>query len=126
MKNKLLTVLPVLTVLFAGLTLGVFIGRNSPKGSVSVTVMASPQHSTVISADMKPETIGPVAFPIDINSADTDELAALPGIGEVLAQRVVDYRRIHGNFSTVEQLTYVEGIGEGKMEAILDLITIGG
>lgn len=126
MKNKLLTILPVLTVLFAGLTLGVFIGRNSPKGSVSVTAMTSPQRNTIFSADMDPETTESADFPIDINSADKDTLASLPGIGEVLAQRVVDYRRIHGDFSTVEQLTYVEGIGEGKMEAILDLITIGG
>lgn len=126
MKNKLLTILPVLTVLFAGLTLGVFIGRNSPKGSVSVTAMTSPQRNTIFSADMDPETTESADFPIDINSADKDTLASLPGIGEVLAQRVVDYRRIHGDFSSVEQLTYVEGIGEGKMEAILDLITIGG
>ena len=63
---------------------------------------------------------------MDINTADMQTLSTLPGIGEVLAQRIVDYRQTHGRFTAVEQLTNVEGIGEGKMEAILELITIGG
>ena len=68
----------------------------------------------------------PLTGPVNINTADAAELAALPGIGDVLAQRILDYRRVHGSFSAVEQLTNVEGIGEGKLEAILELITIGG
>ena len=63
---------------------------------------------------------------MNINTADADELAQLPGIGEVLAQRIVDYRGTHGNFTAVEQLTNVEGIGQGKLEDILEWITIGG
>lgn len=126
MKNKLLMVFPVLTALFAGLTLGIFLGRNPAAGSVSVSVMEKPQHLAAVPADTLPESTGLVHFPININTAGTEELAALPGIGDVLAQRVVDYRRLHGNFTAVEQLTAVEGIGEGKMEAILDLITTGG
>ena len=66
------------------------------------------------------------SLPVNINTADAAELAALPGIGKVLAQRILDYRRVHGDFSAVEQLTNVEGIGEGKLESILELITIGG
>lgn len=50
----------------------------------------------------------------------------LPGIGEVLAERILLYRTEHGPFTYVEQLLYVEGIGEKKLEELLDLITIGG
>lgn len=126
MKNKLLTVLPVLTALFAGLTLGLFLSRNPAGGSVKVSVPAQAQ-SAAAAADTQPEPSAQEdALPVDINSANVTELAQLPGIGEVLARRIVDYRTIHGRFTAVEQLTNVEGIGEGKLEAILEQITIGG
>ena len=51
---------------------------------------------------------------------------ALPGIGQVLAQRIISYREEYGSFQTVEDLMNVEGIGEKRMEDILDLITTGG
>ena len=46
---------------------------------------------------------------------------ALPGIGEVLAERILSYRTEYGNFATVEGLLNVEGIGEKRIEEILDL-----
>lgn len=125
MKNKLLTILPVLTALFAGLTLGLYLGRNPAGGSVSVSVAAVPQN-TAVPAQTQPEEDGQMIFPVNINTADIQQLAALPGIGAVLAQRIVDYRQANGSFTAVEQLIHVEGIGEGKMEAIAELITIGG
>ena len=126
MKNKLLTVLLILTALFAGLTLGLCLGRNPAGGSVTVSVPAQAQ-SAAAAADTQPEPSAQEdALPVDINSANVTDLAQLPGIGEVLARRIVDYRTIHGRFTAVEQLTNVEGIGEGKLEAILEQITIGG
>lgn len=126
MKNKLLTVLLILTALFAGLTLGLYLGRNPAGGSVTVSVPAQAQ-SAAAAADTQPEPSAQEdALPVDINSANVTDLAQLPGIGEVLARRIVDYRTIHGRFTAVEQLTNVEGIGEGKLEAILEQITIGG
>ena len=63
---------------------------------------------------------------VNINTADAETLTALPGIGEVLAERIVAYRREYGPFPTVYGLMNVKGIGEKRMEAILDLITVGG
>ena len=124
MKNKLLAVLPVLTALFVGLTLGLYLGRN-PAGS-SVTVSIAEQQTATISYADSQSSEQHDTLSVNINTADAGSLAQLPGIGEVLAQRIIDYRRIHGDFTALEQLTNVEGIGEGKLEAILEQITIGG
>ena len=51
-------------------------------------------------------------------------LKTLPGIGEVLAQRIVDYREAHGPFRSVDELIAVEGIGEGKLEKLRELVTV--
>ena len=126
MKNKLLAVLPILTALFVGLTLGMYLGRNPTGGSVTVSIPQR-QAAVVSPTDTRQETDPPdAALPVNINTADASELVQLPGIGEVLARRIIDYRRIHGAFTAPEQLTNVEGIGQGKLEAILEQITIGG
>jgi len=61
---------------------------------------------------------------ININTATADQLDVLPGVGEVLAQRIIDYRKSKGNFSSVEQLRNVEGIGPKKFEQIKDKVTV--
>ncbi len=62
---------------------------------------------------------------ININTASREELETLPGIGEVLSQRIIDYRRTNGYFKSIEEIKEVSGIGEKKFEAIKDLITVG-
>ncbi|MEM9411135.1 MAG: helix-hairpin-helix domain-containing protein [Planctomycetota bacterium] len=59
---------------------------------------------------------------VDINSAHWPELAILPGIGEKLAQSIVDHRSLNGSFTSPEQLIEVDGIGPKKMEAIQPFI----
>jgi competence protein ComEA len=61
---------------------------------------------------------------IDINRAELWLLEALPGIGEVTAKAIVDYRSENGPFKRIEELLQVEGIGEGTFEKIKDYITV--
>jgi len=61
---------------------------------------------------------------IDINRAEPWLLEALPGIGEVLAQRIVDYRSENGPFKRIEDLLKVSGIGPATFEKIKDYITV--
>ena len=63
--------------------------------------------------------------PLDLNTAAAEELAQLPGIGEVLAERIVTYREEHGPFTSAEELLNVSGIGEKKLEALLPEVTVG-
>jgi competence protein ComEA len=62
---------------------------------------------------------------VNINTADTWLLAALPGIGDVRAQAIVAYRRENGPFRDVNELFNVEGFGAVTLENIRDLITVG-
>jgi competence protein ComEA len=61
---------------------------------------------------------------ININLATAEELESLPGIGEVLAQRIIDYREEHGPFASVDDLVDVSGIGEATLEELRDLVTV--
>jgi competence protein ComEA len=62
---------------------------------------------------------------IDINTATAEELDTLPGVGEVTAAKIIEYRQQHGPFQTVEAIMDVPGIGEAKFDAMRELITVG-
>ena len=61
---------------------------------------------------------------ININCDSMQRLTELSGIGNVLAKRIVEYRQNHGNFSCIEEIKAVSGIGEKKYENIKELITV--
>ena len=61
---------------------------------------------------------------VNINTASQSELDGLPGIGDSIAQRIIDYREQNGNFKSIEELKEVKGIGEAKFEEIKDRVTI--
>ncbi len=62
---------------------------------------------------------------ININIANANTLEELPGIGEVKANAIINYRKSHGQFTTTHDITRVSGIGDKTFEKIKSLITIG-
>ena len=60
--------------------------------------------------------VSPDSSPLDLNTATLDQLQNLPGVGPVLAQRILDWRTANGRFSSVEELQEVSGIGQQRLE----------
>jgi competence protein ComEA len=60
--------------------------------------------------------------PLDLNTATAEELDALPGIGPVTAQKILDYRQAHGPFHAVAELEGVPGIGPGRLAQLKGLV----
>jgi competence protein ComEA len=56
--------------------------------------------------------------PVDINKANAEQLATVPGIGKVTAEKIIEWRDEHGPFQKVEDLMKVKGIGEKSFEKI--------
>ncbi len=71
-----------------------------------------------------PGATGSTGALVNINTADATALEALPGIGEVLSQAIVDYRTQNGPFATVDDLESVSGIGPSIMEDVRDMVTV--
>jgi competence protein ComEA len=68
-------------------------------------------------------TGGPGAgTPVNLNTATVEQLDALPGVGPVLAQRIVEWREAHGAFTSPDQLGEVSGVGDGKLADLLPLV----
>ena len=111
------TLLLELTALFLCLLLGLYIRDR-----------AALRRPFAVEAEilLPQEEILPDLTPLDLNTATAEELTALPGIGEALAQRIVDYREAHGPFEAVEDIMNVSGIGEGKLAGMEGLIAVDG
>lgn len=61
---------------------------------------------------------------VNLNTAAVAQLDALPGVGPVTAQRIVEWRTRNGRFARVDQLREIEGIGERKLGQLRDLVTV--
>jgi competence protein ComEA len=69
-------------------------------------------------------TAGAPTGPLDLNTATLEQLDALPGVGPVMAQRILDHRAQHGRFGSVEELAEVPGIGEKRLADLREQLRI--
>ena len=128
MKKQKIPILPLITCIFLGFLLGFFTGRNLDRTPVQIQTLppATVRTSSVEESVATTQSGGQnQTFPININTATAQQLEALPGIGPTYAQRIVDYRKANGPFTSPTQLLNVKGIGEARLTSIWDYITIG-
>jgi competence protein ComEA len=60
---------------------------------------------------------------VNLNRASAEELQTLPGVGPVLAQRMVEWRKAHGRYRTVDDLQEVKGVGKKRLEQLRPLVS---
>lgn len=63
------------------------------------------------------------ASPVNLNSATIEQLDTLPGVGPVTAQKIVDFRREHGPFTSVDQLDAIPGIGPSRIDNLREHVS---
>lgn len=123
-----------IALLAAAFTIGYFVGRSGGESFVVETEKQITQSAGTEVSDNQPEVEAPTdenaedkeeaGGIININTADSELLQTLPGIGEVLAGRIIAYRENNGNFVIIDEITDVDGIGDKLFEDISDLITV--
>ncbi len=116
----------IITLVFLALALGFGLGRQRSEPVFIVTESAFASKSGQTAAANKPGQTAADEAPVivNINSCTAAQLEALPGIGPVLAQRIIDYREHSGGFKTIEDITKVQGIGAAVYEDIRDSISV--
>ena len=143
--NKLLILFVLLAAIFAT---GIFAGRISFGGSLSVTTqygvgamedeeLAALEKRVARSEETKETQTASTPAPaeesvdeprdslININTASEEELMTLPGIGPAIAGRIVAHRETHGPFRVIEEITDVSGIGPVRFRDMQAKITVG-
>jgi competence protein ComEA len=136
-----------LTLAFVSFTIGYFTGKSNTGDGYRIETQYSASEeleeadtstvtaSTATAAPLATEaTSSPTstvslptletAAPININTAELSLLTLLPGIGETLAQRIIDYREAYGDFESIEDIMKVSGIGNERYLQIADYITV--
>ena len=119
-------VLIIVTLLFCAFAIGFFLGRSLNNTTISVSTLPTKAPAQETTGTDPTSTVPQITYPLNINTATAADFTTLPGIGETLAQNIVDYRAENGPFETLADLLLVEGIGDKKLSAILEYITIGG
>jgi competence ComEA-like helix-hairpin-helix protein len=125
-RQEQIVVLLLIAGLFTGSAVLIIRGRPEPPAGEPLNFAVElPKPTTGSSVGTRASKIEKErGEKIDINVATPEELVSLPGIGPVLAGRIVEYREDIGRFTTPSEIIEVKGIGEGKYRMIEEYITV--
>ena len=124
--SKLELAVLLLTAVFLAFCAGWLLrgsGGSEPLRIESERTLAQPDEVVVLPAPTPEPTLS-VDRPININTADSETLQLLPGIGEKRAEDIIAYREENGPFRIPEELADVSGIGEATLAGLIDYITV--
>lgn len=122
MKNTPFSILACACLVLCAFLCGLYLGRGMDRNDIRTEVL----FTEPAASDTSDAASEPLTGLININTADLDTLMTLEGIGQVYAQRIIDYRSENGAFTSIADITNVPGIGAKRFEAIMDKITVGG
>ena len=101
------------------------LARKVVDGELILVGVTPPPGANVATAPAgAPAGGAPAGGPLNLNTATLAELDSLPGVGPVLAQRILDARDAQGGFRSVSDLRKVEGIGDARYEQLKDLVVV--
>ncbi len=112
----------IITIIFIALTAVFSLSSNGSGSAVTISVQRSEAPEEAVSQN-PPSQENSIQAPVNINTATVKELCALPGIGEKLAERIIEYREKNGPFKSADEIMSVSGIGAETYRDIKNSIT---
>ena len=91
---------------------------------IAVSAAAASAQNTATTPKAAATATATATAPVNLNTATAEQLATIPGVGQKMAERIIDYRQKNGGFKKVEDLMNVSGVGEKSFLKMKPLITV--